>query len=66
MSTPPDDTFVAGLVGRPLDEAARAATDAGWLVRPLTPGAMMTMDYREGRVNLEHDADDVVTRAWVG
>jgi hypothetical protein len=61
-----DDTFIDSLVGRHLDEATRRATAAGWLVRPCTPGSMLTMDYREGRVNLEHDPDGVVTRAWVG
>lgn len=66
VSTPVDDDFVAGLVGRPLDEAVRAAAGAGWLVRPYTSGAALSMDYRESRVNLEHDEDGVVTRAWVG
>jgi hypothetical protein len=66
MTVPPDDTFVDSLVGLDLDEATRIATEAGWLVRPLQPGSMMTLDYREGRVNLEHDDHEVVTRAWVG
>ena len=65
MSTSPDDTFVDGLVGRPLDEATRMVAEAGWVVRPYAPGSMLTMDYQEGRVNLEHEGD-VVTRAWVG
>ncbi|MBB3042488.1 hypothetical protein [Nocardioides soli] len=63
---PPDDSFVDSLVGRTLDEATRIATGAGWLVRPYTPDSMLTMDYRESRVNLEHDDDGIVTRAWVG
>lgn len=66
MSTSPEGSFLAGLVGRPLDEATRTATGAGWLVRPCPPGAELTMDYRPGRVNLEHDEDLVVTRAWSG
>ena len=49
-------------------EAARAkAAAAGWQhVRAYTHGAMLTMDYREGRLDLELDDDDVVVRAWVG
>jgi hypothetical protein len=66
MSTPADDAFVVGLLGRPLDEATRLAAAAGWLVRPCAPGAVVTMEYREGRVNLEHGEDGIVTRAWVG
>ena len=40
-------------------------TEAGWEVRAYAPGSMLTMDYREDRMNLEH-ADGVVLRAWVG
>lgn len=61
----PTDEFVTALVGLPLEEASREAADAGWSIRTLAPRALMSMDYRESRVNLEHDAG-VVTRAWVG
>lgn len=64
MTTPPDP-FLDALVGRPVTDATREAKDAGWTVRTLAPGALMSMDYREGRVNLEHDGE-VVTRAWAG
>lgn len=53
------------LVGRPLAEAAREAEAAGWQVRAYAPGAALTMDFRESRMNLEH-RDGVVLRAWVG
>jgi hypothetical protein len=53
------------LVGRTLDQATQEAEVAGWRVRAYTPGAMLTMDFREDRLNLEHE-DGVVRRAWVG
>ena len=53
------------LVGTGLDEATRDAEVAGWQVRAYAPGAMLTMDFREDRMNLEHE-DGVVRRAWVG
>ena len=53
------------LVGRTLEEATAEAETAGWQVRAFEPGAMLTMDFREDRMNLEHE-DDVVRRAWVG
>ena len=43
------ESFIDNLVGRPLDEVSPAATDAGWLVRPYSPGSKLTMDYREDR-----------------
>jgi beta-glucosidase len=59
------DALLAELVGRPLDDATQVVADAGWQVRAYSPGSMLTMDYREDRMNLEHDRG-VVTRAWVG
>jgi hypothetical protein len=53
------------LVGRTVDEATREAEAAGWRVRAYAPGSMLTMDFREDRMNLEHE-DGVVRRAWVG
>ena len=52
-------------MGRPLDEATQVVTVAGWQVRAFEPGSVLTMDYREDRMNLEHQ-DGVVTRAFVG
>lgn len=53
------------LVGKSLAEATREAEAAGWQVRAYEPGGILTMDFREDRINLEHD-DGVVRRAWVG
>lgn len=53
------------LVGKSLDEASGIATEAGWQVRAYPPGGMLTMDFRQDRMNLEHQ-DGVVLRAWVG
>lgn len=52
-------------VGKALDEATREAEAAGWQVRAYSPGGVLTMDFREDRMNLEHQ-DGVVLRAWVG
>jgi beta-glucosidase len=59
------DALLAELVGRPLDEASQVVSDAGWQVRAFAPGSMLTMDYREDRMNLEHEGG-IVTRAFVG
>ncbi|ARE83818.1 putative secreted protein [Roseovarius sp. TM1035] len=51
------------LIGTPVaaqDFSGRAA------VRILPPGAMVTMDYRPDRLNVEHDADGVITRIACG
>ena len=53
------------LTGQPLADATAAAEAAGWTVRAHETGAMLTMDFREDRMNLEHE-DGVVRRAWVG
>lgn len=46
--------------------AERLARERGWAtVRSLPPGAIITMEYRVGRLNFEV-RDDVVTRAWKG
>ncbi|MFF8728374.1 I78 family peptidase inhibitor [Streptomyces sp. NPDC015171] len=55
-----------GYVG--LDEAAaeRLARQRGWpTVRSLPPGAIITMEYRAGRLNFEV-RDGRVARAWKG
>jgi hypothetical protein len=58
-------TSVEELTGRSLAEATQAAEADGWQVRAYAPGSMLTMDFREDRMNLEHE-DGVVRRAWVG
>ncbi|WP_046728997.1 I78 family peptidase inhibitor [Streptomyces humi] len=55
-----------GYVGLDADEAQRLARGRGWsTVRALPPGAIVTMEYRAGRLNFEV-RDGVVTRAWKG
>ncbi|WP_371478098.1 I78 family peptidase inhibitor [Kitasatospora sp. NBC_00315] len=52
--------------GLPVGAARRLADERGWrVVRVLAPGAMMTMDHREGRLNLLV-RDGVVERGWEG
>ena len=53
------------LTGQTLADATATAEADGWQVRAYEPGAMLTMDLREDRMNLEHE-DGVVRRAWVG
>ncbi len=42
------------------------AADTRWKLRVYTRGAILTMDLRRDRLNLELDDDGVVTRAWIG
>jgi hypothetical protein len=61
---PKDDP--AAYVGLPADEAEQRARARGWTtVRALPPGAIITMEYREGRLNLTVDGG-TVTRCWHG
>lgn len=53
-------------VGLAADTAERRARERGWsTVRTLPPGAVITMEYRAGRLNLEV-ADGTVRRCWQG
>ncbi len=53
-------------VGLAADQAERLARERGWTtVRSLPPGAVITMEYRFGRLNLEV-RDGRVARAWKG
>lgn len=53
-------------VGLSGEEAETAARERGWhSVRSLPPGAMVTMEYREGRLNFTVE-DEVVVRCWKG
>ncbi|MGW6912359.1 I78 family peptidase inhibitor [Kitasatospora sp. NPDC054939] len=52
--------------GLPVERAEELARKHGWAsVRILPPGTAMTMDYREGRLNLAV-RDGVVARSWEG
>ncbi|MBB1242463.1 proteinase inhibitor I78 [Streptomyces durbertensis] len=63
-STPTDDPeSYVGLSDRAAEETARRR---GWTtVRSLEPGAMITMEYLEGRLNFTVD-NGVVVRCWKG
>ncbi|MFJ6572845.1 I78 family peptidase inhibitor [Streptomyces sp. NPDC091292] len=53
-------------VGLSADAAERQARERGWTtVRSLPPGAIITMEYRAGRLNFEV-ADGTVRRSWKG
>jgi hypothetical protein len=61
----PDDT-PESYVGLDAEAAERQAGARGWsTVRALPPGAVITMEFRGGRLNFEVDAG-TVTRCWVG
>ncbi|MGW1957352.1 I78 family peptidase inhibitor [Streptomyces sp. NPDC001920] len=53
-------------VGLDADRAERRARERGWsTVRSLPPGAIITMEYRSGRLNFEVE-DGHVAKAWKG
>lgn len=53
-------------VGLDAAEAERLARERGWpTVRSLPPGAIITMEFRAGRLNFEVK-DGTVARAWKG
>jgi hypothetical protein len=55
-----------GYVGLDAAHAERLARERGWsTVRSLPPGAIITMEYRVGRLNFEV-REGVVARAWKG
>ncbi|WP_329115075.1 I78 family peptidase inhibitor [Streptomyces sp. NBC_01465] len=61
----PDDTPDA-YVGLDAARAEQQARERGWSsVRSLPPGAIITMEYRQGRLNFEVK-DGRVTRCWHG
>jgi hypothetical protein len=64
-SAEPDDSPDT-YVGLDADSAERRARERGWsTVRSLPPGAIITMEYRVGRLNFEVK-DGRVARAWKG
>jgi hypothetical protein len=55
-----------GYVGLEAGRAERLARERGWsTVRSLPPGAIITMEYRSGRLNFEV-SDGRVSRSWKG
>ncbi|MGW1023238.1 I78 family peptidase inhibitor [Streptomyces sp. NPDC002577] len=53
-------------VGLDAESAERHARTRGWTtVRSLPPGAIITMEYRPGRLNFEV-TNGTVTRCWKG
>ncbi|MET8831183.1 I78 family peptidase inhibitor [Streptomyces sp. NPDC004610] len=63
--TDPDDP-TGPYVGLGAEAAERRARERGWTtVRALPPGAMITMEYRQGRLNFEVEGGRV-KRAWKG
>ncbi|MET7488887.1 I78 family peptidase inhibitor [Streptomyces sp. NPDC005538] len=53
-------------VGLDAAQAERLARERGWsTVRALPPGAIITMEFRAGRLNFEV-RDGTVARAWKG
>ena len=52
------------LVGQPRSTFDAVAVSGP--VRILPPGAMMTMDYRLDRLNVELSENDQITRIWCG
>jgi hypothetical protein len=53
-------------VGMDAQEAERLAGERGWqTVRALPPGAIITLEYRVGRLNFEVDGGRVI-RCWKG
>jgi hypothetical protein len=64
----PDPAVLDDLAGLAVEDATMRAVAAGWRVRSLRPGDMMTLDYRPDRVNLflDEDGADTVARTSVG
>lgn len=68
IPTPPvqPEDAPGAYVGLAVEAAERRARSHGWTtVRSLPPGAIITMEFRGGRINFEA-VDAVVTRCWVG
>ncbi|MES5822548.1 I78 family peptidase inhibitor [Streptomyces sp. RG80] len=68
IPTPPAEPHDSpdAYVGLDSDSAERLARGKGWsTVRSLPPGAIITMEYRAGRLNFEVK-DGRVARAWKG
>ncbi|GGZ19146.1 I78 family peptidase inhibitor [Streptomyces nitrosporeus] len=68
LPTPPaqPDDSPGAYVGLDAEAAEQRARARGWsTVRALPPGAVITMEFRGGRINFEVSGE-TVTRCWVG
>ncbi|WP_405596294.1 I78 family peptidase inhibitor [Streptomyces sp. NBC_01410] len=68
IPTPPaqPDDAPASYVGLEAESAGQLARERGWTtVRTLPPGAIITMEYLEGRLNFEVEGGTVI-RCWPG
>jgi hypothetical protein len=67
MTHQPDgpDEDVDDYVGLEREAAEQRARARGWFVRTLEPDAVITLEYRWGRINFVV-AGGVVSRAWKG
>ncbi|MFC4910256.1 I78 family peptidase inhibitor [Actinomadura gamaensis] len=66
LEQPERDEALAAYAGLPADEAEDRARGNGWtVVRRLPPGAVVTMEYRQGRINFTV-VDGRVTETWAG
>lgn len=64
MNSPRDDP--ERYLGLTAEQAEAIAVDRGWtLVRVVPPDALVTMEYRVGRINFAADRGRVV-RCWIG
>ena len=52
------------LIGAPVTAAQQIDAPEG--TRVIGPGQAVTMDYRAERLNVEHDANDLITRIYCG
>ncbi|MCC5963198.1 MAG: hypothetical protein JJU09_08720 [Rhodobacteraceae bacterium] len=51
-------------VGQPVDQIDRDSLPQGH--RIIGPGMAVTMDFREDRLNIEYDDEEIVTRVYCG
>ncbi|MFC5186077.1 I78 family peptidase inhibitor [Actinomadura harenae] len=66
MGQPERDESLDAYVGLPADQAERRARDLGWTsVRRLGPHTVVTMEYRQGRINFTVEGGRV-TKCWSG
>ncbi|MCP2339086.1 I78 family peptidase inhibitor [Actinomadura rupiterrae] len=66
LEQPERDEALAAYEGLDADEAEQRARTRGWTaVRRLEPDSMVTMEYRQGRINFTVEGARV-TKCWAG